>query len=67
MLIKLNKQKVKEDSAWQVQRRVPQEIVQQYQPERINIPEFGKLTDTKVKRKLIIFFKNLFYLFFSLL
>lgn len=36
-----------DDTAWQVQRRVPQENVQQVNPERIKIPEFIELGDVK--------------------
>ncbi|KAI1719368.1 hypothetical protein Ddc_08575 [Ditylenchus destructor] len=36
-----------DDSAWQVQRRVPQENIQQVNPGRINVPEFQDLGEIK--------------------
>uniref|UniRef100_A0A915ELZ1 Uncharacterized protein n=1 Tax=Ditylenchus dipsaci TaxID=166011 RepID=A0A915ELZ1_9BILA len=36
-----------EDAAWQVQRRVPQENVQQVNPSKIKIPEFIELDNVK--------------------
>lgn len=40
---------LQEDTAWQVQKRIPQEEVQAINPERIKIPEFLESTEVKVR------------------